>query len=73
MKNNIDIEKIKKEVAEYFRKCLAGEIEETWPKELVWEDENFPFKKARIHKDGRVEVQPRVPLNYISMTLKLEK
>jgi hypothetical protein len=68
-----DIEKIKKEIIAYLKKCIEEPIKDEWPKILTWEDEKFPFRKARIYKDGRVEIQPRIPLNWISMTLTLDK
>jgi hypothetical protein len=72
--NEQDIEEVKEKVRKYFKECTKklGEDDGPWPKVLAFGEE-FPVVKAEIYKDGTMNVWPRKPLKYISVSLTLPR
>lgn len=67
--------KLKRYIKKFWKEGIAKRLatEEVWPKTIIYDNEDVPFLKAELHKDGTVTVWPRQPLKYVSLTLTCPK
>jgi hypothetical protein len=60
------------QIKEYLRELFNNPPNEVWPKEVTFADD-FPVVKARVHKNGSIDIQSRHELKWVDVKFTIDE